>query len=93
MKIYILNVPKKLQPVFQPIRYPRHNENYGVEQDFFTYINNNNSILTKNPDEANWHYLPVFWTKWHLNHNYGKQGVTELQEEVNKILVNTFKNL
>lgn len=57
-----------------------------MEQDYLEYIVKS-SLLTQSPDEADWHYLPVFWTRWHLNHDYAKSGVDELQSEVSRVLI------
>lgn len=86
MKIHLLPVPERLRPSTQPFRYPRHNQDYGVEQDFYDYLAANRPLLTDDPREADWHYLPVFWTRWHLNHDYGKHGQEELQQAVSGIL-------
>ncbi|MEX2006650.1 MAG: exostosin family protein [Candidatus Saccharimonadales bacterium] len=86
MKIYILPIDSKLQPDSQKFEYPAGNSDYGVEQDFLRYISTK-SLATDSPTEAGWHYLPVFWTRWHLNHNYGKEGLKELQAEVSKSLI------
>lgn len=67
MKIYILPVPESWQPAKQRFKYPAHNEDYGVEQDFLKYLVKNNKLLTKNPKEADWHYLPAFWTRYAIN--------------------------
>ena len=86
MKIFILPTSLLLRPDSQGIKYPAHNADYGVEQDFLAYLNNNQQIITENPFEADWHYLPVYWTRWHLNNNYGREGVEELQLYVNNII-------
>jgi len=78
MKIHLLKVPAKLRPASQPFKYPAHNDDFGVEQDFFAYLERHPELLTDDPAEADWHYLPVYWTRWHLNHDYGKQGREEL---------------
>ncbi|MCX6800225.1 MAG: hypothetical protein NT091_03715, partial [Candidatus Falkowbacteria bacterium] len=75
----------------QPFKYPAHNKDYGVEQDFFDYLNNNPDIITTNPNEADWHYLPIFWTRWHLNNDYGKKRLDELQDECDKKILNNGK--
>ena len=62
----MLPLPEILRPEDQPWSYPNHNENFGVEQDFFRYLLNNSDLVTKNPQEADWHYLGVYWTRWHL---------------------------
>lgn len=86
MKIYILPTPPLLRPDLQIIKYPVHNADYGVEQDFLAYLNINRQITTENPAEADWHYLPVYWTRWHLNNNYGSEGVEVLQRYVDDII-------
>jgi len=91
MKIYILPTKTLLQSPGQPFKYPAHNKDYGVEQDFYKYITEQNGLTTNDPKEADWHYLPVFWTRWHLNHDYGKNGVELLQEEVNKMIIDDKK--
>lgn len=90
MKIYVLPVDKILQPDHQSIEYPVGNHDYGVEQDFFEFIKNS-GLLAKTPEEADWHYLPVFWTRWHLNHDYGRKGLSELRKHVKRALIDTTK--
>ncbi len=87
MKIYVLKVDKKFRPTSQPFLYPVHNKDYGVEQDFYNYLIKRNEIVVDTPDKANWHYLPIYWTRWHLNHEYGKAGLAELQREVDRIVI------
>ena len=84
MKIFIIPIENKFQPENQSFLYPAHNKDYGVEQDFLEYLKKNPSLITTDQSEADWHYLPIFWTRWHLNHDFGKTGQEELQEEVNK---------
>lgn len=91
MKIYIIPIEEKFRPKKQGFRYPAHNSDYGVEQDFYKYIINNKSQLTYSPNDADWHYLPVYWTRWHLNHNYGKEGLNELQIEINNKIIDDSK--
>lgn len=88
MKIFILAPNKAVQPRRQGFCYPLHNNDYGVEQDFLEYLSLNKSLLTSSSEEADWHYLPVFWTRWHLNHNYGKDGIEELQSYVDGAILN-----
>lgn len=90
MKIYLLPTPSKLQPSSQSFEYPSGNPDYGVEQDFLDYLIQKQFIVNS-PDKADWHYLPVFWTRWHLNHDYGKKGREELQSEVAKLLIDPDK--
>lgn len=91
MKIYILPIDHKCQPMSQPFKYPAHNNDYGVEQDFHKYILVNKELICQEPSEADWHYLPIYWTRWHLNHDYGKKGMEELQLEVNRKILNDSK--
>jgi hypothetical protein len=47
----------------------------------------NEPLLVDKPNEADWHYLPVFWTRWHLSHNYGQFGIEDLQQIVDNGIV------
>ena len=87
MKIYIIKTEEKFRPKRQAFKYPAHNKDYGVEQDFLSYLDKNKQLLTENPQEATWHYLPIFWTRWHLNHNYGKEGLKELEKECREKII------
>lgn len=91
MKIYILPINKKFQTEAQAYKYPQHNDDFGVEQDFLEYLFKNKDLLTDNCKEADWHYLPVFWTRWHVNHKYGKEGIDELQRGVDKVILDDCK--
>src|SRR5688572_20480413 len=91
MKIYLLPVDKKFQPEKQANIYPPHNDDFGVEQDFYQYLFNNRDLLTHNKDEADWHYLGIYWTRWHVNHTYGKEGLGELQNQVNSVILDDRK--
>jgi hypothetical protein len=91
MKIFILAAPSKLRPQSQPFVYPRHNRDYGVEQDFYEYLLKSPHLLVSTPVEADWHYLPVYWTRWHLRHEYGKAGREELQESVSNVILDDTK--
>ena len=82
MKILVLKPDSKVRPLKQPFTYPRHNNDYGVEQNFYDFLMANQYLLTDSIDEADWHYLPVYWTRWHLNHNYGTSGLDELEKMV-----------
>ena len=89
MKIFILDTPAILQPEKQVHMYPVHNKDYGVEQDFHTWLKKQKNILTNDAAEADWHYLPVYWTRWHINHHFAAngEGLAELQAEVDKIMI------
>lgn len=91
MNIYILPVDSKFQPKNVDIIYPPHNKDYGVEQDFHLYLQTHQELVTQNPNNADWHYLPIYWTRYHLNHDYGKLGLEELQQEVDRKVVDDRK--
>lgn len=91
MKIYILPVEDLLQPKQQGFLYPKHNSDYGVEQDFELYLRNNNYLVTERWTDADWHYLPIYWTRWHLQHDYGRLGLDLLQNKVNNIIIDSDK--
>jgi len=88
MKIYILKTPSILQPKKQVLKYPSHNKDYGIEQDFHIWLIKQKELLTDDPSAADWHYLPVYWTRWHINHNFAvnAEGVDELQQETDKVI-------
>lgn len=87
MKIYILGIDEALQPRYQEFAYPRHNRDYGVEQDFLEFLLTNRSLLATSREDSDLHYLPVYWTRWHLNHNYGREGLEELQRYVDDVVL------
>jgi len=93
MKIFILETPALLRPKTQTFNYPAHNKDYGVEQDFHIWLRKQADILTNNPAEANWHYLPVYWTRWHINHHFAAngEGLVQLQQEVDKVIIDDKK--
>ena len=93
MKIFMLGTPEIFQPETQSFKYPAHNKDYGIEQDFHVWLKKQKSIITNDPSEADWHYLPIYWTRWHINHNFAEHGagLAELQAGVDKILINAQK--
>jgi hypothetical protein len=93
VRIFILKISPLLQPEKQAFAYPSHNKDYGVEQDFLIWLKKQKNILTSDPSEADWHYLPVYWTRWHINHKFAanNEGLEELQVEVDKVLIDTNK--
>ena len=91
MKIYVIRVPPHLRPESQPFDYPKHSADYGVEQDFHEYLVKNCHLTIPDPQEADWHYLPVYWTRWHLSHNYGREGLFKLQEDTSRLILNDAK--
>lgn len=93
MKIFTLNIPSLLQPLKQNVTYPAHNKDYGVEQDFLIWLKKQKHVLTNNPHKADWHYLPVYWTRWHINHQFGEdaKALQELQDKANNIIIDDAK--
>ena len=90
MKIHTLPVQRQFQPEKQPFRYPSHNNDFGVEQDFLRYLLRHGDLKSSSP-VAEWHYLPVSWTRWHLSHDYAKTGLVELQQEVDRVILDDRK--
>ncbi len=93
MKIFILDPLPVFQPKTQSFKYPGHNKDYGIEQDFHIWLKKQRDLVTDDPAEADWHYLPVYWTRWHINHGFAEhgEGLTELQAGVDKILIDDSK--
>lgn len=91
MKIYILPISSNLQPSQQGFLYPKHNSDFGVEQDFYQFLQDHPEYLAGESSSADWHYLPVYWTRWHLQHDYGRAGLDELQELINATLLDDTK--
>ncbi len=91
MKIYVLPIQERFRSDHQPWKYPQHNRNYGVEQDFLSFLGKHAEITTQAPSSADWHYLPIYWTRWHLDHDYGKNGLVDLQQETNRIMLDDKK--
>ncbi len=80
LKIYTLPVEEKFMPRNHIQYYPIHNKRYySVEQDFFDYLNNNPELLTDNPKEADWHYLPIFWDNFYGLRNHSLDDAPEVQ--------------
>ncbi|MBS1531834.1 MAG: exostosin family protein [Bacteroidetes bacterium] len=93
MKIFILNAPPLSQPQKQAFPYPAHNRDYGVEQDFLVWLKKQKQLLTGNPSDADWHYLPFYWTRWHINHNFAADGdgLAQLQQMADKVIIDDAK--
>jgi hypothetical protein len=78
LKIFVLAVDPLLQPSSQPFIYPPHSTDYGVEQDFLAWLQAHPEYIADDARTSDWHYLPVFWTRWHLDHDYGRHRRDEL---------------
>jgi hypothetical protein len=59
---------------------------YGVEQDFYDFLNTSFAGIAHTVREADFVYIPFFWTRYHLQNNFGGDGLDFLQSEANKIL-------
>lgn len=91
MKIYVLPSNEQFRPDSQPWKYPQHSKDYGVEQDFLWFLRKHPEITVQSPGNADWHYIPIYWTRWHLNHDYGKTGLEELNQEASRIILDDKK--
>ena len=92
LKIYILPVEKKFMPEMSDNIYPFRNKTaYGVEQDFFIYLNNHPELCVYNPQEADWHYLPVFWFNFYRNYSDPLPAIPEVQSQVDKVIIDSKK--
>ncbi len=87
MRIYVLPVRQNLQPESQSLRYPQHNQDYGVEQDFHEYLLRHKELRVQKPGDADWHYLPIYWNRYYVNHDYGRSGLEQLQKEVDRCII------
>ena len=91
MKIHILPVPAALQPQRQRKIFPVHNLDYGIEQDFLAFLKTSPSVRLTGPREADWHYLPVFWTRWAVNRGLGRRSRRLLYKLVRRSIRNERK--
>lgn len=91
-KVYILPIKKDFQPPKISVIYPAHNVGCkDAELLYLEYLYKNRDLLTNSPSEATWHYLPVFWTHWMVNHNFGKSDLNILQAEVSRTIIDYSK--
>ena len=86
LQIFVPEVDKKMQPDFSPFRYPAYADDWGVEQDFLRFLRTSHHLVTRDFEAANFVYIPIFWTRYHLHNNFGKNGLGPLGQEVQKIL-------
>ena len=86
MKIFIIGTNKSLQPDSQKIRFPKHNNDFGIEQDFLNFLKDHQELITTEQDNADWYYLPIFWTRWSLNNNYASSNIDILKKEIDKLV-------
>lgn len=87
MKIYIIPVAKEFQPKTSKLTYPKHSSYIGVEREFYNWMVKQNDMLTSDIEEADYCYLPIFWTNYFLNHDFAKTGMDELCKECKEVLL------
>ena len=61
----ILDVPKKFMPPTSTVNPPHQGKQPLIEERFFQYVTNNSV-------SSDYIYIPIFWTQFHINNNYGK---------------------
>lgn len=92
MKIHLLPVQPKFQMPTFGNRYPSFNADYCVEQDFLRFLHNNTDFLVNDPKDADWHYLPIYWSRWHNAHGAQvESGFEELNRELSRVIVDEAK--
>lgn len=83
MKFFMPEVPEKFRPDFSLLRYPKYSIDWGIEQDFERFLLSKPRLLTDSPEEADFVFLPVYWTRYHINNGFGSRGLPALSEFVN----------
>ena len=76
---------EEFQPPPLPNPYPQHNKiDFGIEQDFPIYLVQHPELVTDDPAAADWHYLPIWWTRYQVGHDFQRTDRAPLQAEVEK---------
>ena len=88
MKIYLLPVEKQATPRINP--FVSHSQGFNVETEFLKFLFESN-LITQNLHEADFHYLPIFWSHWQLANNYGKDNRDEMQSLLNSTILDDKK--
>lgn len=92
MKVYILPVKEEFQPSTISIVYPPHNKGFkDAEEVYLEYLYKSVDLLTDNPNDADWHYLPILWTHWMVNHKFGTIDLNKLQAEISRVILDYSK--
>ena len=86
MRIFILPVDPLFQPERQNFVSPPHNEQWNVCRDFLAWLQAQPDLLTDDPDEADWDYLPLFWNAVYINNAWGNDLQAELQTEIDRLI-------
>ena len=90
MKIYLIPVNIKYQTPSKISAFPPHSKGFNIETGFLSYLHGSDK-LTKNPNEADWHYLPIIWSYWQLSNNYGRENRDEMQKYLDKTIIDDTK--
>ena len=76
-ELRIIETPKKFRPITTTINPPHQGINPLIEERFFDFVKNNKVY-------SDYIYLPIFWTQYHINNNYGK-SLFEINEYIETI--------
>lgn len=90
MKIYIIPIEDKYYILPKKNPFCTHSPGVNVETLFNIFIHNRPEI-TLDPKEADWHYLPMYWSYWQLGHNYGLDGREEMKQYLENIIIDPKK--
>jgi len=87
VKFFIPTVPREFQPVSSKLRYPKYSADWGIEQDFERFIHSKPAFLAESPEEADFIFLPVYWTRYHINNDFGSKGLAPLADYLSNFSV------
>ena len=66
MNLRIIDVPDNFRPTTSIVHPPHQKNSLMIEEKAFDYFSKKNV-------ESNLIYVPIFWTAYHINNNYGKK--------------------
>lgn len=81
-KIAVADLPDWVRPEKSPFPYPPYAKDIGIEQDFLDYLKFEYPSTVQDLSEADYLYIPVYWTRLHVKNAYGKYGLNELKDAV-----------
>lgn len=81
-RIHLLDVPEGFQPKRAPSRYPAYAKDYGVEQDFHLFLKTSYRNIVGNPLDADFLYLPVYWTRFYMTHGVETESIQRIDQLV-----------
>jgi hypothetical protein len=67
-------------PDSSPAKYPSYTRDWGVEQDFHKFLTVDYPGLVKSRLDADFVYLPIYWTRYYLSNGSGHGPVSRVQE-------------